>query len=125
MLMTPEDETTVREAFNILAKTIHATAVEHGFWERQPSVPDRIAYIHGEVSEALDGYTRGKMDKHLPEHPSVTVEFADAVALIVDTCAANGFQLGDALVKKMAVNHARPRNNGHAYDENGRISLGN
>lgn len=39
---------------NELAKEIHEIAVEHGWWDKDPSFGETIALCHSELSEALD-----------------------------------------------------------------------
>ena len=38
---------------NELAKEVHENAVNHGWWEKPPSLPEALCLIHGELSEAL------------------------------------------------------------------------
>ena len=39
---------------NELAKEVHENAVNHGWWEKPPSLPEALCLIHGELSEALE-----------------------------------------------------------------------
>ncbi len=70
-------------------------------------VNEKIALIHSEVSEALEGARKDKQDEHLPHRKSVEVELADAVIRICDLAGAMGLDLGGALAEKMAYNAQR------------------
>lgn len=67
----------------------------------------KIALIHSEVSEALEGLRKDKRDDHLPHRKSVEVELADAVIRIADLAGALGLDLGGAIAEKMAYNAQR------------------
>ena len=70
-------------------------------------VGTKIALVHSEVSEALEGVRKDKMDEHLPHRKSVEVELADAAIRIFDLAGALDLDLGGALVEKMEYNRRR------------------
>ena len=45
---------------NELAKEVHENAVNHGWYETPPTIPEALCLIHGEVSEVLEEYREGK-----------------------------------------------------------------
>lgn len=69
---------------------------------------EKIALIHSEVSEAIEGLRKDKADDHLPHRKSVEVELADAVIRIADLAGAMQLDLGGAIAEKMAYNSTRP-----------------
>ena len=70
-------------------------------------VGQKLALVHSEVSEALEGDRKDKMDEHLPHRKSVEVELADALIRIFDLGGAMGLDLGGAVAEKMAYNADR------------------
>lgn len=70
-------------------------------------VAEKLALIHSEISEALEGHRKDKMDDHLPHRKSIEVELADAVIRIGDLAGALRLDLGGAIEEKMAYNKVR------------------
>lgn len=68
---------------------------------------EMLCLIHSEISEAMEGERKGLMDDHLPERPMAEVELADAVIRIADYCGRWGYDLGGAIVEKLAYNATR------------------
>lgn len=66
-----------------------------------------IALMHSELSEALEGVRKDKMDDHLPHRPSVEVELADCIIRIFDFAAFKGLDLAGAYVEKSLYNLQR------------------
>jgi NTP pyrophosphatase (non-canonical NTP hydrolase) len=71
-------------------------------------VGTKLALIHSEVSEALEGFRKGLQDDHLNDRPMIEVELADAVIRIGDLAGALGLDLGGAVVEKLKYNRSRP-----------------
>ena len=67
----------------------------------------KIALIHSEVSEALEGTRKNKMDDHLRHRSSVEVELADAVIRIFDLCGGMGYDIAGAIAEKLEYNATR------------------
>ena len=69
---------------------------------------NKVALIHSEVSEAMEGDRKSLPDDKLPHRPMREVELADAVIRIGDTCGGFDLDLAGATVEKMAFNAVRP-----------------
>lgn len=89
----------------------HQLARSAGWWDNTSADAIngavKIALIHSEVSEALEGLRKGKNDDHLPHRKAVEVELADAVIRIMDLAGAMKLDLAGAIVEKLAYNQNR------------------
>lgn len=71
------------------------------------NIGELIALAHSELSEALEGARKRKMDEHLPHRTSLEVELADAVIRIFDMSGGLGLDLPGAIAEKLAYNQSR------------------
>ena len=120
---------------NELAREVHENAVAHGFYETTPSLPEVIALIHSELSEALEEYRNGKpliygccnIEGAVCDHsetcdrtegePSckpegIAVELCDAVIRIFDTLDFYGVNIESVIEGKHEYNKSRPYKHG-------------
>ena len=96
----------------------HKTATEKGWWDSpKREVPELLALIHSEVSEALEAYRIGEIDTAWYEGngkpEGFVIELADTVIRIADLCGEFGLDLESALTEKMAYNKTRPYRHGN------------
>ncbi len=102
---------------NELVKKAHETAMDKGWWSKYPNIPEKLALVHSEISEALEEYRAGiPLDETRagvggkPE--GFAVELADAVIRIADLCGYLHIDLDAAIRRKMAYNAKRPYRHG-------------
>lgn len=113
----------VERAGIVLAEICHAASFLAGWWFYKGSdlrlecrartrfgialINEKISLIHSEVSEALEGVRKDKMDDHLPHRKSVEVELADAVIRIFDMAGGLSLDVAGAIAEKLAYNAQR------------------
>lgn len=103
------------ERLNELAYQIHEIARQKGFYDTEfiqgdhphqnqenPSLlPEKIALMHSELSEALEAWRDGD-DEQIGE------ELADALIRILDTMYWKGYDIDAVVLAKMEKNRDRP-----------------
>jgi NTP pyrophosphatase (non-canonical NTP hydrolase) len=103
-------EKVIEEALNEACKSIHRSNVDAGWWDSKDNplvVPTKMALIHSEVSEAMEGHRKGLMDDHLPHRTMLACELADVFIRVADLAGFLGIDLGTVIAEKAAYNKAR------------------
>src|SRR3954468_559881 len=97
------------DGINEVVQLCHRLSYAGGWWpeDKQRNVPEALCLIHSEISEALEGHRKDKMDEPLPHHKSLTIELADAVIRIADLAGGLNLPLGEALAEKLCYNQLR------------------
>lgn len=70
-------------------------------------VASKLALVHSEISEGLEGHRKNLMDDKIPHRQMLEVELADAAIRIFDLAGGLNFNLGEAISEKMKFNRSR------------------
>jgi hypothetical protein len=121
--LTAEAEVEIPDAYshafslNTLIGLCHGEAVSAGWWHDlttneslvgKRNKAEMICLMHSELSEVMEGERKDLMDDKLPHRKMAEVELADTIIRIMDYAGAHGYDVGGALIEKLAYNRNRP-----------------
>lgn len=109
------------EGLQNFCEECHRVSAEAGWWDgATPETPFvKLALIHSEISEALEGLRKNAMDDKLPHRQQVEVELADAAIRLGDLVGRLRLDLAGAAREKMAFNAVRPDHKREARQQPG------
>ena len=101
---------------NKLIEKSHDIAISKGWWDKEREIPELIALIHSELSEALEEYRVSenldiRYEKNKPE--GFVVELADVLIRIFDLSGKYKIDLNKALETKLKYNETREYRHGN------------
>lgn len=119
-----EQEIYVYNGIHIATAKFHEESSERGWWDEVTQLEDadlvhliknihatKLALIHSEISEALEGLRKDTMDEHLLNRKSIEVELADALIRIFDLAGHMDLDLAGAVIEKGRYNIIRVDHN--------------
>lgn len=116
--MNSELTTLIRKGITSLCIEAHALAKHKGWYDRPHEIPEAIALMHSELSEALEEYRikeqvgDGIYYDADGKPCGIGIEFADLLIRLTDACQYFGIDLGEAVIIKHEYNKTRPRRHG-------------
>lgn len=87
-------------------------AYEDGQQNPMPNKGEKIALMHSENSEALEGIRKPGPDKHCPQFSNEVIELADDIIRKMDYAEYYGLPLAEAIIAKAEFNKTRAHKHG-------------
>lgn len=111
--LTLDDRDNLKNALADLGHVIACNSCVNGFWDRV-NVPEKVALIATEVSEAMEALRQPMLEQSekCPPHSHFAEELADIIIRVMDLDAIFNLELAAVIERKLDVNANRPRTHG-------------
>jgi NTP pyrophosphatase (non-canonical NTP hydrolase) len=101
--------------FTELVQKCYDQAVKSGWADKEVPIPEQIALLHSEASEALESWRNKEpldwvSETGKPE--GLATEYADIFIRLAHYAKLNGFDLEKAILQKLHYNSTRPYRHG-------------
>lgn len=104
------------QEWNKVARDVHMIAKDRGWWDGERNNGEMIALMHSELSEALEALRFGTECLSTKiACKAIEEELADVVIRIMDMADARGWDVADAIQKKIEYNVKRTYRHGKIF----------
>jgi len=95
------------ESLRAIQRKLHKQATDMGWHNKPREIGTMIALCHSELSEALEGARKNRMDDHLTTRKMLEVELGDCIIRILDLAGRDGLDVAGAIAEKHDYNYSR------------------
>lgn len=105
----------IKDGIDALLSVAHNNAKAAGWWNDletgKPLIKNKgelLMLCVSELAEAFEGERKDLNDLHLPDMKAAEVEIGDVFIRLGDYCGAYGYNISEAILRKMEYNKQRP-----------------
>ncbi len=103
-------------SFTVVSAAFEDNALKKGFWDDNPTVGDKVALMHQELSELLEAYrSEHKQSAKIPAFLEIEEEIADLIIRAADFGFHQKLRIAEAILAKHEYNTTRPYKHGKKF----------